>query len=194
MYCGHKLKDGGLVGIVCGPMKSGKSNELISLVRKLQCQDQVDFHVYKSIIDNRKSVEVVDSRDGVDITCTPIADPYQLLTEKTHLYLLDEAQFFPKTIVPVVEELLWRQKHIILFGLDLDFRGEPFGAMPELLSMADYVKKLTAYCDVCGDIGRRTQRLINGEPAPYDSPLIAVGDKDLYEVRCKHHHIVPEKT
>lgn len=193
MYCGHKLKDGGLVGVVCGPMKSGKSNELILLVRKLHFQDQVDFKVFKSIIDNRNDIEAVDSRDGVDVGCTPIADPYDILKEKAHLYLLDEAQFFPETIVPVVEDLAWRQKHVILFGLDLDFRGNPFGSMPELLSIADYVKKLTAYCEVCGDIGRRTQRLIGGEPAPYDSPLIVVGDKELYEVRCKRHHVVPGK-
>jgi thymidine kinase len=76
-------------------------------------------------------------------------------------------------------------------GLDLDFRGEPFGAMPELIARADAISKLTAVCAVCGANATRTQRLVGGLPAEYGAPLIAVGAADLYEARCRGHHVVP---
>ena len=103
------------------------------------------------------------------------------------------AQFFDKDLVDAIEMLADKGVRIIVAGLDCDFRGEPFGIMPELLSRAEYVSKLFAICQVCGAPATRTQRLIDGKPASYDDPVILVGAKEQYEARCRHCHVVPGK-
>lgn len=104
---------------------------------------------------------------------------------------VDEAQFFDDEILGVVQELADMGLRVIVAGLDTDFRGEPFGAMPNLMAQAERVDKLHAICMVCGDLASRTQRLIDGRPARFDDPVVVVGASELYEARCRAHHQVP---
>ena len=107
---------------------------------------------------------------------------------ETTVVAIDEAQFFDHEIPEVVRRLADRGIRVIVAGLNLDFRGEPFGSMPELLARADEITTLHAICMVCGEDASRTQRLINGAPARYDEPIILVGAAEAYEARCREHH------
>ncbi len=106
---------------------------------------------------------------------------------------IDEAQFLDAGIVPIVTELASNGYRVILAGTDTDFRGEPFGPMPQLMAVADSVDKLHAICVICGGPATRNQRLIGGKPARYDSPTIMVGGTESYEARCRHCHQVPRR-
>ena len=116
-----------------------------------------------------------------------------LKDKKYDIVGIDEVQFFSSEIIQLIDELINQDTRVIVAGLDLDFRGEPFGVMPTLLAKAEFVTKLTAACKICGEAATRTQRIIDGKPALYDSPIILVGAKDSYEARCHKHHIVPKK-
>ena len=104
---------------------------------------------------------------------------------------IDEGQFFEDAIINIVEDLVNQGIRVIVTGLDTDFRGEPFGPMPILMSKAEVVDKLHAICIVCGEQASRTQRLVDGEPARYDDPVVIVGASEMYEARCREHHQVP---
>jgi thymidine kinase len=106
---------------------------------------------------------------------------------------IDEAQFLDPEIVEISTVLASRGVRVVLAGTDTDFRGEPFGAMGELMAVAEMVDKLQAICVVCGDPACRNQRLLDGRPARYDSPTIMVGGRESYEARCRHCHKVPRK-
>jgi len=106
---------------------------------------------------------------------------------------IDEVQFFDEDIVMVLDYLADKGIRVIAAGLDRDFRGEPFGSMPELLTKAEFVSKLTAICSVCGAPATRTQRLVNHHPAAFNDPIVLVGAKEAYEPRCRHCHMVPNK-
>jgi thymidine kinase len=110
-----------------------------------------------------------------------------------HVIAIDEAQFLDAGVVQVASSLADRGRRVILAGTDTDFRGEPFGAMPQLMAVAELVDKLHAICVLCGSPASRNQRLIGGRPAPYDSPTIMVGAADSYEARCRACHIVPRR-
>ena len=114
-----------------------------------------------------------------------------LLAPDTTVVAIDEAQFFDSEIVSVAQILADRGLRVIVAGLDMDFRGEPFGPMPILMSMAEKVDKLHAICVVCGEEASRTQRLVDGKPARFDDPVVIVGAAELYEARCREHHQVP---
>lgn len=103
---------------------------------------------------------------------------------------IDEAQFFDEGIVNVVQKISREGKRVILAGLDMNFRGEPFGSMPILMAIADEVLKLHAICTICGEEATMTQRLVDGRPAKYDDPLIVIGASEKYEARCKEHHYI----
>jgi thymidine kinase len=105
--------------------------------------------------------------------------------------VIDEVQFFDEEIVSLVQQLATRGLRVIMAGLDMDFRGEPFGQMPALMAIAEEVTKLHAICMVCGEEACRTQRLVNGKPANYHDPVILVGAQEAYEARCREHHEVP---
>lgn len=174
-------------------MFSGKSEELIRRVRRTQFAKQT-VQVFKPKIDNRYSEESVVSHNGTSFIAKPIAKSVDILEEvsaKTDVVAIDEVQFFDDDIVEVVQALANRGHRVIVAGLDQDFRGEPFGKVPELMSLAELVTKLQAVCSVCGSPSSRTQRLINGKPASYDDPIILVGASESYEPRCRHHHEVP---
>lgn len=193
MYNPH-LKPG-VLEVVCGPMKSGKTHEVIHRVDKLTYVEEFSFLIVKPRLDTRD--ETVRSRFGeLSLECVFVADAYEVFDhlDEEQVVVVDEAHFFDEELVEVVEVLLARDVHVIVAGLDLDFRGEPFAPMPSLLALADEVHKLTGVCDVagCSNAASRTQRLVDGSPAGYDAPQILVGDaKEGYQTRCKEHHVVP---
>ncbi len=186
----------GRVEVICGSMFSGKTEELIRRVRRATIAKQ-KVQVFKPAIDLRYSVKRVTSHDGQDFDALPVSEALEIensLEPDTTVVAIDEAQFLDAAIEQVVENLANRGIRVILAGLDTDFRGEPFGSMPNLMCRADDVQKLHAICMICGEEATRTQRLVNGQPAQYDDPIIMVGAEEVYEARCRDHHIVPGKA
>ncbi len=184
----------GSIEVITGSMFSGKTEELIRRLRRARIARQT-VQVFKPIIDTRYSVEKVKSHAGSEFEATPVpaaADILPLIRPETTVVALDEAQFFDIEVCALVRALAERGLRVIAAGLDQDFRGDPFGPMPQLLSLAEQVDKLHAICAVCGDEASRTQRLINGEPARYSDPVVVVGASELYEARCREHHVVPK--
>jgi thymidine kinase len=174
-------------------MFSGKTDELIRrLVRATIAKQKVQ--VFKPAIDIRYAVEKVTSHAGSNYDALPVqkaADIRSKLESDTTVVGIDEAQFFDAEIVQVAQELAARGIRVLVAGLDTDFRGEPFGSMPVLMALSEKVDKLHAICMVCADEASRTQRLVNGQPARYDDPVVIVGASELYEARCRQHHEVP---
>ena len=183
----------GRIEVICGSMFSGKTEELIRRVRRAQIARQY-VQVFKPEIDIRYHAERVTSHNGQDYMAQPCANSAHMSTciaADTTVVAIDEAQFFDHDLLQVVELLAARGVRVIVAGLDLDFRGEPFGPMPLLMCLAEEVTKLHAICTVCGEDASRTQRLVNGQAARYDDPIIMVGASEAYEARCREHHIVP---
>jgi thymidine kinase len=183
----------GRVEVICGSMFSGKTEELIRRVRRAIIAKQ-KTQVFKPAIDTRYSIQRVTSHNGQGFEAIPAIGSESIraaLEEDTTVVAIDEAQFFDSGIEQLVEDLARRSVRVIIAGLDMDFRGEPFGSMPALLCRADEVQKLHAICMVCGEDASRTQRLVNGQPALYNDPIIMVGAAEAYEARCREHHIVP---
>ncbi|MBM7585240.1 thymidine kinase [Bacillus pakistanensis] len=190
----YVMKQTGWLEVICGSMFSGKSEELIRRVRRSQFAKQ-EIAVFKPKLDNRYSEEEVVSHNGTSVIANPIESSRQILNEVSasiDVVAIDEIQFFDDEIIHVVQTLANRGYRVITAGLDQDFRGEPFGPMPKLMAIAEQVTKLQAVCAVCGSPASRTQRLIDGEPACYDDPIILVGASEAYEPRCRHHHEVPK--
>ncbi|KIY22486.1 MULTISPECIES: thymidine kinase [Mesobacillus] len=190
----YVMKQSGWIELICGSMFSGKSEELIRRVRRTQFAKQ-KIAVFKPAMDNRYSEESVVSHNGTAITAKPIGkstDIFTFINPDIDVIAIDEAQFFDNEILAVVQHLADSGYRVIVAGLDQDFRGEPFGQMPALMAVAENVTKLQAVCAICGSPASRTQRLINGEPASYDDPIILVGAAEAYEPRCRHHHEVPK--
>ena len=174
-------------------MFSGKTDELIRrLVRATIAKQKVQ--VFKPAIDIRYAVEKIASHAGSQFDAVPLANSTEILSKvdaDTTVVGIDEAQFFDPPVAGIAQELAARGIRVIVAGLDMDFRGEPFGPMPLLLAKAERVDKLHAICMVCGDEASRTQRLVNGKPAKYDDPIVIVGASEMYEARCRAHHEVP---
>ena len=183
----------GQVEIICGSMFSGKTEELIRRIRRATIAKQ-QVQIFKPQIDDRYGIKHITSHNGQNIEGVPIPTPGAIiehLNPDTTVVAIDEVQFFDENLVALVEELASRNIRVILAGLDMDFRGEPFGPMPQLLSRAEEVTKLHAICVICGEQASRTQRLVNGKPARYADPIILVGATEHYEARCRQHHQVP---
>lgn len=183
----------GRIEVICGSMFSGKTEELIRRVRRARIAKQ-EVQVFKPTIDTRYAVERVMSHNGQDHgaqPCTSSDEISRCIDPATTVVGIDEAQFFDAGLITVVAKLASHGIRVIVAGLDLDFRGEPFGPMPQLMSLAEEVMKLHAICVVCGEDASRTQRLVNGQPARYDDPIIMVGAAEAYEARCREHHVVP---
>lgn len=187
---------GGWVEVICGVMFSGKSEELIRRVRRAIIARK-KVQVFKSHLDERYAgIYHISSHDGRTVEAVPIDTPEQisqLIEPDTQVVAIDEAQFLDATIVDLVTALANRGLRVIVAGTDSDFRGEPFGAMPQLLAVAEVVDKLHAICVICGNPASRNQRLIGGKPARYDSPTIMVGSTESYEARCRACHSVPRR-
>ncbi|MGQ9523128.1 MAG: thymidine kinase [Anaerolineae bacterium] len=187
---------GGWIEVICGSMFSGKTEELIRRVRRAQIARQ-QVQVFKHSLDTRYAAREVASHNGLQLEAIPVENSAQLqalIAPETTVVAIDEGQFFDEGLVPLCEELADRGLRVIVAGLDLDFRGEPFGPMPQLMARAERVDKLQAICVVCGGPASRTQRLINGQPAAYDDPVIMVGADEVYQARCRGCHQVRRKT
>ncbi|MBP3045737.1 thymidine kinase [Bacillus subtilis subsp. subtilis] len=190
------MKQSGWLELICGSMFSGKSEELIRRVKRATYAKQ-EVRVFKPVIDNRYSEAAVVSHNGTSMTSYAISSAagiWDHISESTDVVAVDEVQFFDQEIVEVLSSLADKGYRVIAAGLDMDFRGEPFGVVPNIMAIAESVTKLQAVCSVCGSPASRTQRLIDGKPASYDDPVILVGASESYEARCRHHHEVPGKS
>ena len=182
----------GRVELICGSMFSGKTEELIRRLRRAVIARQ-KVQVFKPLIDTRYHEMRVTSHNGLGFEAKPVAEAADILTElfpETTVVAVDEVQFFDPGILVLCEQLANQGLRVICAGLDTDFRGEPFGPMPDLMARAELVDKIHAICVVCGRDANRTQRLIDGQPAAYDDPIVLVGAAEVYEARCRHHHEV----
>jgi thymidine kinase len=180
--------------VIAGSMFSGKTEELLRRVRRATIARK-RVQVFKSHLDDRYAgLWAVSSHDRRTFDATPVDSSSQILLRlepMAQVIAIDEVQFLDLGIVRVVSSLAARGRRVIMAGIDTDFRGEPFGPMPQLMAMAEVVDKLHAICVLCGSPASRTQRLIEGRPASYDSPTIMVGAADAYEARCRACHQVP---
>ena len=192
----HQYREGWLE-VICGCMFAGKTEELIRRINVLSYAKK-KIVIFKPRIDNRYSEKQIVSHSGTRIDCIVVDKAVDILDyvskdPEIDIVAIDEVQFLDKDIVEICDYLADQGKRVMVAGLDKDFRGEPFGVMPELLTRAEFVTKLTAVCAKCGAPATRTQRLINGEPASFDDPIVLVGATDHYEPRCRHCHSVPDK-
>ena len=187
---------GGWIEVIAGVMFSGKSEELLRRVRRaIIARKRVQ--VFKSRLDERYSgIYTVSSHDGRTFEAIPADSSTQISQQvdpMANVIAIDEAQFLDVGIIPLVTSLAGRGRRVIVAGTDTDFRGEPFGSMPQLMAVAEVVDKLHAICVLCGGPASRNQRLIAGKPAPYDSPTIMVGSTDSYEARCRMCFSAPRR-
>jgi len=184
----------GWVHVICGCMFCGKTDEMLRLLRRFSIAGRRVLLV-KPRLDTRTDADRVFSRSGAQHEAVTVDDSSQIeaVAGEADIVAIEEGQFFDERLPDVVERLASAGKQVIVTGLDRDFRGIPFGAMPRLMALADQVTKLTAICVTCGEPATRTQRLIGGQPASSDSPLIVIGGlgDETYEARCRLHHEVP---
>ncbi len=186
--------DGGWIEVICGSMFSGKTEELIRRLRRAEYARQ-KVQVFKPTLDDRYNKTAVSSHSGAHFTAQAVEstqDIYKLLDDDTDVIGIDEVQFFGWEIVDLCNSLAEAGKRVVVAGLDMDFRGEPFGPMPVLMAQAEAVDKLQAICMVCGAPASRTQRLVDGKPAPYNAEIILVGTEEVYQARCRKCHDVPD--
>jgi thymidine kinase len=185
----------GWIHVITGCMFSGKTDEVLRLLRRADIAGR-RIVLVRPVIDDRTPPSSVESRSGAAYAARPVsgsaAIPAIVSAERAGVVAIDEAQFFDADLPAMCEVLADEGRSVLISGLDRDFLGRPFGPMPMLLALADQVTKLTAICTVCGDEATRTQRLVGGRPAAADDPLIVVGGMhdDRYEARCRAHHVV----
>jgi len=188
----HSRIESGSITVICGSMFSGKTEELIRLVRRaMHARKRVQ--VFKSDLETRSETTVIRTHDGTSFMAIAVPDSHALeqkLEPDVQIVGIEEVQFFDEGIVSLCRRLAERGVQVIAAGLDQDFRGLPFTFMPTLLALADNVLKLHAICMVCGGEASRTQRLIDGRPAAWDEPTILIGAEDSYEARCRRCHKV----
>jgi len=192
----HLRPSSGWTEVICGSMFSGKTEELLRRLRRAAIAHQ-KVQLFKPAIDNRYGVTTVASHDGAKWEGEVINNAAEILDRldpDTIIVAIDEVQFFDDEIVAVCDQLALHGKRIIVAGLDTDFRGEPFGPIPALMAKSESVRKLHAICMVCGGEASRTQRLIDGEPAYYEDPVVLIGAAESYEARCRGCHQVPHRS
>ena len=171
----------GWIEVICGSMFSGKTEELIRRLKRVRIAEQ-SIEIFKPARDTRYSVDEVVSHDARSIPSRAVHTATEILEVGSQIDVIgiDEAQFFDDKLTAVCEELALRGHRVIVAGLDMDFRGRPFGPMPELLAVAEYVTKLHAICNHCGNLATHTYRLTT------DAETVVLGEKDIYEARCRH--------
>ncbi len=182
----------GYIEVVIGPMYSGKSEELIRRIKRAKIAKQ-KIVVFKPKIDDRYSKEDVVSHSGDSVNAIAIGtakEIYNYIDADTQVVGIDEVQFFDEEVVDIAIALANEGIRVIAAGLDMDFKGEPFGPTPKLLAVAEFVDKIQAICSVCGQPATRSQRLIDGKPARYDDPIVQIGAVESYEARCRKCHKV----
>jgi thymidine kinase len=184
----------GWMHVICGCMFCGKTDEMLRLLRRFSIAGR-KVVLIKPRLDTRTEEGSVISRSGAQHPAFSVNHSKEIegLVGDADIVAIEEGQFFDEQLPEVVQRLADIGKQVLVTGLDQDYRGIPFGPMPRLMALADEVTKLTAICVVCGEPATRTQRLIDGRPAPSDSPLIVIGGlgDEKYEARCRLHHEVP---
>lgn len=189
------MKKIGTIDVICGPMFAGKTEELLRRVRRLEYAHK-NVVLFKPQIDDRYEKSYVVSHNQNKALCVAIKEAnemFKYVKDDTDAVVIDEFQFLGDEAVDIALAFSRRGIRVILSGLDRDFRNEPFGNMPKIMSYADTVLKLTAICVKCGEPATCTQRIIDGHPAAYNEPQILVGAKESYEARCATCHEVPGK-
>lgn len=179
--------DVGRLEMICGPMFSGKSEELIRRLKRTMLAG-IKTVIFTPQIDDRYMKDHICSHDGKYLQAIPVTNIEEILdhvTDETMVIGIDEVQFLQGDTVGVIMQLVEQGKRVICAGLDKDFKAESFGCMPELFALADEVSKLTAICMSCGRPANFTQRLIEGNPASYNDPIILIGASESYEARCR---------
>lgn len=188
------MREYGRLVVICGTMYSGKTEELIRRLRRAEIA-QKKVQAFKPKIDNRYLASHIVSHSGWTFAASVVAksdEILRLLENDTSVVGIDEAQFFDDGLITTIRQLLLTNcSCVVIAGLDLDFRGETFGSMPQLLCLAEEAIKLHAICTVCGLDAYRTQRVVNGKPARADDPVILVGASEFYEPRCYEHYVLP---
>ena len=183
--------------LITGPMSCGKTEELLRRIRRCVIAKQ-KIKVFSPQIDTRSNGDYIESRNGLWTDAIKVEHSIQIMQNvkpDDEVIAIDELQFFDSNIVKVISTLMKEGKKIIGTGLELDFKSEPFGSMPQLMCIATKVDKLEAVCMKCGsEHASRTQRLINGEPADKSSPLIMIGGDETYEARCVKCYELPDKN
>lgn len=185
----------GWIEVISGCMFAGKTEELIRRIKVLQYAKK-RIVVFKPLIDIRYSDVDVVSHAGTSVKSIAIAQAkeiYEHIDDSTQVVAIDEVQFFDEEIVEICNVLADKGMRVMVAGLDMDFRGVPFSVMPQLLTLAEFVTKLTAVCTKCGAPATRTQRLVNGAPASFLDPIVMVGASESYEARCRHCHELKDK-
>lgn len=187
------------IQVICGPMFSSKSHELIRIVSGLPFAGRKVL-AFKPDVDNRRGLDSINSESGLKFPAISVSSSIEILkrvNSEIEVIAIDEAQFFDMDLPDVCDQLAQSGKQVIVAGLDKDFRGETFGPMGQLLNMAEDVDKRHALCACCGRNASYTQRIIvaDGEkrPANYTDPVVLVGATNLYEARCRDCHEVPGK-
>lgn len=183
--------------LITGPMSCGKTEELLRRIRRCVIAKQ-KIKVFSPQIDTRSNGDYIESRNGLWTDAIKVEHSIQIMQNvkpDDEVIAIDELQFFDSNIVKVISTLMKEGKKVIGTGLELDFKSEPFGSMPQLMCIATKVDKLEAVCMKCGsEHASRTQRLINGEPADKSSPLIMIGGDETYEARCVKCYELPDKN
>lgn len=171
----------GWLEVICGSMFSGKTEELIRRMRRAQIANQ-QVEIFKPALDTRYSEDAIVSHNQNSIPSRAVSSSQQipLLAGGVQVVGIDETQFFDEGIVQVSRELANNGTRVIIAGLDMDFRGKPFGPMPQLLAMAEFVTKVHAICQVCGSLANYSFRL------KAEESTVLLGEKDAYEPRCRH--------
>ncbi len=190
----------GKLEVICGSMFSGKTEELMYRLRRAEYAKK-NVLTIKHKIDNRKSYSCIVTHNGRKREAYPVTSCEEgvktlakLADDSIDIIGIDEIQFFPEEVVPVVQDCIDRGIRVIVAGLDMDFRGEPFGIVPSLMAIADEVIKLRAICMSCGNEANHTQRLINGLAANYEDETILVGGEECYEARCRNCYQINKKA
>ena len=181
----------GWIECICGSMFSGKSEELLRRIKRGVIAKQKVL-LFKPSIDNRYDENRVSTHNGNSYDSISIEKSSDILNfvkdTKYDIIGIDEIQFFDNDIVKIINKLADGGIRVIVAGLDMDFKAEPFHPMPEIMAISEMVTKLHAVCNKCGKEASRSQRLINGKPAKYDDPIVVIGASESYEARCRHCH------
>ena len=181
----------GWIECICGSMFSGKSEELLRRIKRGVIAKQKVL-LFKPSIDNRYDENRVSTHNGNSYDSISIEKSSDILNfvkdTEYDIIGIDEIQFFDNDIVKIINKLANDGIRVIVAGLDMDFKAEPFHPMPEIMAISEMVTKLHAVCNKCGKEASRSQRLINGKPAKYDDPIVVIGASESYEARCRHCH------
>ncbi|CAN5309391.1 thymidine kinase [soil metagenome] len=185
----YKGERRGWIEVICGSMFSGKTEELIRRLNRVKIAN-LSAEIFKPAVDTRYDEQKIVSHNENQIQSTPVHNSQKilLLAQGVEVVGIDEAQFFDDEITLVAETLALNGVRVIIAGLDMDYQGKPFGQMPNLLAIADYITKLHAICMICGNIANMSYRKVAG------NNRVMLGEKEIYEPRCRHCAALGEKT